>query len=57
MKDIAETVCQRNSSETAQQNFLKLRVMKEIMSRCAFPPEVLKKKIFLEVTHFLKLEI
>ena len=24
MKDTTETVCQRNSSETAQQNFLKL---------------------------------
>ena len=33
--------CQRNSSETAQQNFVKLVVMKYILYRCAYPQEIL----------------
>ena len=37
MKDTTETVCQRNSSETAQQNFVKLSVViNDIMCRYAF---------------------
>ena len=33
--------CQRNSSETAQQNFVKLCSVKDILCRCTYPQEIL----------------
>ena len=41
MKDTTETVCQRNFSETAQQNFVNFVVIKDIMCRCAYPQEII----------------
>ena len=41
MKDTTETVGQRNSSETAQQNFLNFLEMKDIMCTCAYPQDIL----------------
>ena len=55
MKDTTETVGQRNISETAQQNFLKLcsnEVMKDIMCRCAYQQEILIPLFFLELRPF-----
>ena len=50
-----ETVCQFNSSETAQQNFLKLLVMKDIMCRCTFPQEILIQLFDLFKEQFISL--
>ena len=44
--------CQRNSSETAQQNFLKLVVTKDKKCRCAYPQEILIQFFFLELRPF-----
>ena len=43
IKVLLKTVCQRNSTETAQQNFVKLVIMKDIMCRYmyAFLQEIL----------------
>ena len=41
MKDSTNTVGQHNSTETTQQNCVKLVVMKDIMCRCAFLQEML----------------
>ena len=46
MKDTTKTVCQRNSAETAQQNFVKLVVMKDIICRCAYPQEIMIQFLF-----------
>ena len=40
MKNTTETVGQRNSSETAQQNCLNLVVMKDTICRNAYPQEI-----------------
>ena len=47
--------CQRNSSETAQQNSWNFVIMKDILCRYAFPQEILI--FFLGVMPFLNLEI
>ena len=57
MEDSTETVCQRNSSETARQNFLNLCSCKVHTCRCAYPQEVLIPYFFLGITPFLNLEI
>ena len=62
IKDTTETVrqscfsCQRKSSETAQQKFLTLAVMKDIMCRYAYPQEILIQ-FFFGITPFFTLEI
>ena len=45
--------CQRNSSETAQQNFMKLcSFMKKIMCRCAYSQEILIQFFSRRYGHF-----
>ena len=57
MKDSTETVCQRNSSETAQQNFVKLCSGEgQIPCRCAYSQDILIQ-LFMGVMPFFNLEI
>ena len=48
MKDTTETVCQRISSETAQQNFVKLYSYEGLNVCCAYPHEILIQFFFWE---------
>ena len=50
MKDTTETVCQHNSSEAAQKNFVKLcsNDLKDLMCRLAYPQEILIQFFFWE---------
>ena len=50
MKDTTETVCQRNSSVTAQQNFGNTVVVKDIPCRCA--QEILIQFFFSDLRPF-----
>ena len=55
MKDLTETVCQRNSSETAQQNFLKFCSKEGHNLRYAYPQEILFNFFFSELRPFFEL--
>ena len=54
MKDTTDTACQRNSSETAQQNFVKLCSCEghSTMYRYAYPQEILILFFFSELRPF-----
>ena len=47
-KILLKTVCQLNSSEAPQQNFVYFVVMKDIPCRCAYPQEILIQFFFWE---------
>jgi hypothetical protein len=49
---VRQTVCQRNSSETTEQNFMKLVGSKDTICSCAYYQEILIPEILWELYPF-----
>ena len=56
MKDTSEIVCQRNSFEAAQQNFVKLCSYEGHWCKCAYPQEILGVMPLFELRNLTKIK-